>query len=148
MNYLSEIITICISLFCSATIGVILKNTVQKRIDELFKLREENQELKAQQQRIKEHDIISQVVKENLSPINERLANLENISELNTKGTVLLLRNVMSSTKDKAVKQGYITSDQKSDWLEDYNTYKSLGGNHFVEKIDVWKEIIEELPVK
>lgn len=148
MEYLSEIITICISLFCTATIGVILKNTVQKRIDELFKLREENQTLKAKEQREKENSDMVNTIRESLNPINDKLEKLQSNTELNTKGTVLLLRNVMSSTKDKAIKQGYITTDQKSDWIEDYNTYKSLGGNHFVEKIDVWKEIIEELPVK
>ena len=32
--------------------------------------------------------------------------------------------------------------------MELYNTYAKLGGNHFKEYVDAWKQELDELPLK
>jgi len=32
--------------------------------------------------------------------------------------------------------------------MELYNTYKSLGGNHFKEYVNAWKQELEDLPLQ
>ena len=97
----------------------------QKHLEELRAIiREENKDMK--------NDISS--IKDNLA--------------LNTKGTVTILRNDMKKSLDYCKKQGYVSRSDKINWNELYSTYGELGGNHFKEFVNGWKEELEELPVE
>jgi len=111
----------------------------------------EEQLQEAAEQRLK--DSIRGVFQEENKPINEKLDNIttdivaikEDLAN-NTKGTVTLLRNDMKKSLDYCKKQGYASSSDRANWHELYNTYGKLGGNHFKEFVDAWKEEFDELP--
>ena len=44
--------------------------------------------------------------------------------------------------------QGYVSASDKANWTEMYNTYRDLGGNHFKEYVDAWKDEVDQLPRK
>lgn len=98
-------------------------------------------------------DSIRGVFQEENKPINDKLDNITtDIVEIkedlanNTKGTVTLLRNDMKKSLDYCKRQGYTSTSDRANWHELYNTYKGLGGNHFKEFVDAWKEEFDELP--
>ncbi len=106
----------------------------------------------AEDQRLK--DTVRGVFQEENKSINAKLDNItaeveEIKSDLadNTNGTVTLLRNDMKKLLDSCRKQGYASTSDKANWHELYNTYKNLGGNHFKEYVDAWKEEFDDLPV-
>ena len=67
---------------------------------------------------------------------------------LDKEATVVQLRTTMKSKRDEFCSQGYVESSDKSNWIELYNRYRDMGGNHFAEYVDGWKQDIENLPVK
>jgi len=105
----------------------------------------------AADQRLKES--VRGVFQEEVGPINKKLDNITSeINKIkadladNTIGTVTMLRDRMKAIKDECKHEGYASTSTKANWRELYNTYKSLGGNHFKEYVDAWKEELEELP--
>lgn len=99
-------------------------------------------------------DSIRSVFKSEMKPITDKLSNIEGeIIEIkhdladNTIGTVTMLRDRMKAILDECRDAGYATTGTKANWRELYNTYASLGGNHFREYVDAWKQELEDLPV-
>lgn len=99
------------------------------------------------------HDTICGAIRQENQPINAKLDNItKEIEEIkvdladNTKGTVTLLRNDMKKSLDYCKRQGYASASDRANWHELYNTYGNLGGNHFKEYVDAWKEEFDELP--
>ena len=98
-------------------------------------------------------DTVRGVFQEEVSPINGKLDNItieieaikSNLAD-NTIGTVTMLRDRMKAILDECRKDGYASTSTKANWHELYNTYKTLGGNHFREYVDAWKEELEALP--
>lgn len=105
----------------------------------------------AADQRLK--DNIRGVFQEEVVPITVKLDNITSeIEEIkidlaaNTVGTVTMLRDRMKAILDECREAGYATASTIANWHELYNTYKSLGGNHFREYVDAWKQELEDLP--
>ena len=105
----------------------------------------------AAEQRLK--NTVRDVFKEEVHPINVKLDNITKEIEAiksdladNTVGTVTILRDRMKAILDECRERGYASTSTKANWHELYNTYASLGGNHFREYVDAWKEELEELP--
>lgn len=95
------------------------------------------------------------ILKEELEPVIAKIDTTEaHVNEVkedlkcNTIGTITLLRDRMKATLDRCKNQGYASSSDLANWHELYNTYKSLGGNHFKEYVDAWKNELETLPRK
>jgi len=120
-----------------------------------LKNRQEDKEVEDKQevadQRLK--NTVRDVFKEEVHPINIKLDNITKEIEAiksdladNTIGTVTMLRDRMKAIKDECKHEGFASTSTKANWHELYNTYKSLGGNHFKEYVDAWKEELEELP--
>lgn len=98
-------------------------------------------------------DTVRGVFQEEMKPINDKLndisveiENIKNDLADNTIGTVTMLRDRMKSILDACRNDGYASTSTKGNWHELYNTYKGLGGNHFKEYVDAWKEELDELP--
>ena len=96
---------------------------------------------------------IRKAFKEEAKPINDKLDAISSeIEEIkhdladNTVGTVTILRDRMKSILDHARRDGYATTSTKGNWHELYKTYESLGGNHFKEYVDAWKQELDDLP--
>ena len=105
----------------------------------------------AAEQRLK--NTVRDVFKEEVHPINSKLDNItKEIADIkqdladNTVGTVTILRDRMKAILDDCREAGFASTSTKGNWHELYSTYKSLGGNHFKEYVDAWKEELEELP--
>ena len=95
------------------------------------------------------------IIKDELQPLREDVSDIRSdISEvkkqltLDKEATVVQLRTTMKSKRDEFCSQGYVESSDKSNWIELYNRYRDMGGNHFAEYVDGWKQDIENLPVK
>lgn len=111
----------------------------------------EEQLQEAADQRLK--DTVRGVFQEENKGINDKLDTItsdvidikKNLAD-NTKGTVTLLRNDMKKSLDYCKRQGYASAGDRANWHELYNTYGNLGGNHFKEYVDAWKQEFDELP--
>ena len=95
------------------------------------------------------------IIKDELQPLREDVSDIRSdISEvkkqltLDKEATVVQLRTTMKSKRDEFCSQGYVESSDKSNWIELYNRYRDMGGNHCAEYVDGWKQDIENLPVK
>ena len=95
------------------------------------------------------------IIKDELRPVREDVSDIRlDISEvkkqltLDKEATVVQLRTTMKSKRDEFCSQGYVESSDKSNWIELYNRYRDMGGNHFAEYVNGWKQDVENLPVK
>lgn len=98
-------------------------------------------------------DTVRGVFQEEMKPIETKLnsisveiENIKNDLADNTIGTVTMLRDRMKAILDECRAEDYASTSTKANWHELYTTYKSLGGNHFKEYVDAWKEELDELP--
>lgn len=93
-------------------------------------------------------DAIRETMKEETKEIKMEIDAMKRQLELNNIGTVTLLRSDMKMQLDFGEKEGFMSSSGKSNWRELYNTYEELGGNHFKEYVNGWKEQMEHLPTE
>ena len=89
-----------------------------------------------------------QPVREVITDIRSDIAEVKKQLALDKEATIVQLRTTMKSKRDEFCSQGYVESSDKSNWIELYNRYRDMGGNHFAEYVDGWKQDIENLPVK
>ena len=95
------------------------------------------------------------IIKDELQPLRKDVSDIRlDMSEvkkqltLDKEATVVQLRTTMKSKRDEFCSQGYVESSDKSNWIELYNRYRDMGGNHFAEYVNGWKQDVENLPVK
>ena len=89
-----------------------------------------------------------QPVREVITDIRSDIAEVKKQLALDKEATIVQLRTTMKSKRDEFCSQGYVESSDKSNWIELYNRYRDMGGNHFAEYVDGWKHDVENLPVK
>lgn len=89
-----------------------------------------------------------QPVRENISDIRLDMAEVKEQLALDKEATIVQLRTTMKSKRDEFCSQSYVESSDKSNWVELYNRYRDMGGNHFAEYVNGWKQDVEDLPVK
>lgn len=87
-------------------------------------------------------------VREDVSDIRSDIAEVKKQLTLDKEATIVQLRTTMKSKRDEFCSQGYVESSDKSNWIELYNRYRDMGGNHFAEYVNGWKQDVEKLPVK
>ena len=92
--------------------------------------------------------LMRNIVKEECKILQQDITAVKNAVDLNTSGTITLLRNDMKHLLNDYRLQQYITPADKANWHELYDCYRHMGGNHFKEYVDQWKEEINSLPVK
>lgn len=90
---------------------------------------------------------IRHVFREEIQPVSKTVDEIKALSSINARGTLTLLRDRMKMSLNYCKCQGWATSSDKANWLELYNTYKMMGGNHFVEYVDQWKQEMETIPL-
>ena len=128
----------------SAYISERMKHKATKRNQEEDAREAEIAELKHQ----KHLQELRAVIREETAPIKDDIAMIKDNLALNTKGTVTILRNDMKKSLDYFKAKGVMSRSDKTNWRELYNTYAELGGNHFKEFVDGWKEELEEIPTE
>ncbi len=91
---------------------------------------------------------IRQIVREENKSAHDKLDAVSAQLDLNSQGTITLLRDRMKCSLNYCHQQGYKTTTDMANWMELYNSYKNLGGNHFREYVDQWKAGMESLPIQ
>lgn len=139
----------------STLVGLLIKNAAQKKFDAQNKKNQEYEELKHRQRKQERKEEMLEIVDSAVKPIAERIdilgEKVENIQierEKEKRATVVTMRVKMMELHDIYMKRGWCDSHEKSTWEELYNRYKELGGNHFLEYVDLYKAEIEKLPAE
>lgn len=91
---------------------------------------------------------IRKIVREENKSTHDKLDAVSTQLDLNSQGTITLLRDRMKCSLNYCHQQGYKTTTDMANWMELYNSYKNLGGNHFREYVNQWKAEIESLPTQ
>ena len=128
----------------SAYINERMKHKATRRNQEEDLREAEIAELKHQ----KHLEELRAVIREENAGIKADISMIKDNLALNTKGTVTILRNDMKKSLDYFKAQGHISRSDKINWNELYNTYAELGGNHFREFVNGWKDELEDIPTE
>ena len=145
------IISICsliVSVLTLCGFGVYMSLHTKKRFEKREKEKQDAEELKRKAYLDTLTQIISAQLSKEITPLRKDLSEIKENLALNTEGTVTILRNDMKKSLDFYKEKGYATAGDRANWMELYNTYAKLGGNHFREYVDAWKQELEALPLK
>ena len=134
--------TVCSVLGISAYVNERSKRKAQRRN---LQEEQEAQEIEAMRHQRYMNDLRS-IIREEQESLVKDIATIKEDFSLNTKGIVTILRNDMKKSLDHCKEKGFAGSSDKANWRELYNTYSELGGNHFREFVNEWKQEMEELP--
>lgn len=115
---------------------------------DLYTRKKENSEAAKQEREKKNLEKIREVIKEENEPLRKEISNLTDLTNKMKESDVTLLRDRMQCSLNYCKKQGYRSTSDYANWMELLNAYKELGGNHFKEYVNSWKQDMEDLPTK
>lgn len=137
-----QIVTIIISALSFLGFGVVTRYFWEdKRAKKIQNSEEAKKRAKAEKQ-----EETREVIREEIRPLMLNIEQVKATTSLTSTGTLTLLRDRMKSSLNGYRNQGWANSSDKANWFELYSTYKMMGGNHFKEYVDQWKQEIENLP--
>ena len=146
-----SIIGVVVSVLTLFGLGVVMKHFWDDKHEAKKASRTEEKE-RAKKERQEE---IREVIQEELKPLKEEVASVKEGVDNLQKGVarlqssvVTIDRIIMKITLDGYKQQGYASASDRAAWKETYDDYKDLGGNHFKEYVDEWKNILDNLPKK
>ena len=140
--FIVSILTLC-------GFGVFMSLHNQKRCEKKEKKREEEEAARAAANNAELMKLINAALDSKITPIATDVSQIKGNLAQNTEGTVTLLRNDMKKARDYYKdEKHYASTNDKASWMELYNTYSKLGGNHFQEYVDGWKRDVMELPTE
>lgn len=145
------VISICalvVSILTLCGFGVYMSLHTKKRFEKKEAEKAAAEERKARENNEALMRLINAALDTKITPIAEDVSLIKSNLSLNTEGTVTLLRNDMKKALDLYKDRGFASTSDKASWMELYNTYAKLGGNHFREYVDGWKQEVRELPVE
>lgn len=143
-NIWLTIVPIIISILSLLGVGTIFKMFWEDRREQR-KAKSEEEKAKIKKEKQTE---MREVVSDELASIKKDISKLGNQMELNTTGTITLLRDRMKCSLNYCRRMGHASATDKANWMELYNSYRNLGGNHFREYVDQWKSEMENLPTE
>lgn len=142
-------LTVILALGGSALITLIV-NTIWRhsaakiaRIKELEKKAEEDTRREEERKRQEEWENKVLAI---IHPLAEKLDQIQEELKLNKSATTTSLRTELMLLRDRYRDLGYASRNDKAAWNQLYNDYRDLGGNHFKEYVDQWKEEVNNLP--
>lgn len=119
-----------------------------KEKEELEKLQKEQLERERHELYLRREDEWRQTVINLIQPIEQKIDDIREELIENKKATIISLRSNMKSLRDKYKGQGFADAGDKATWAELYSEYRDMGGNHFKEYVDAWKNEVETLPLQ
>lgn len=137
-----NILSIVITVLTFLGFGVVTKYFWEDRRTK----RLQNSEETKQREKEEKQDEIREVIREEILPMKTTIDQIKAQTTLTSTGTLTLLRDRMKTSLNFCRKQKWASSSDKANWFELYNTYKTMGGNHFKEYVDQWKQEMESLP--
>ena len=165
-NWANSLLSAVFSLVVVGIIGLIIQHYIkrtlnrrdkeqQEKLDKETKKQLEYEELKHQKRAAERKEEIKDTVDTALTPIKNKIDEIDSkidtvTDDLNKdrEATVVQMRVNMMNLHSLYKKQGFADSHQKATWNELYNKYRDLGGNHFAEYVDAYKDDIEALPTE
>lgn len=151
MEIAKIILSVCslvVSVLTLCGFGVYMSLSTKKRFDRREQTERENERLRQEANNAALLKMIGDALDAKLSPLADDIVHIKETISLNTEGTVTLMRNDMKKMLDHYKEKGYASASDKAAWTELYNTYRKLGGNHFREYVDAWKQEVLDLPVQ
>ena len=155
-NWVIAVFSALISLIVTTTITAIISTIVQKVVEKKLEA-----SIKAQDVHLKEHDELMKMradiehrkrneeilaaIRKEIVPVSEGISDIKQDLEADRAATIILIRSSMKQLRDKYLKQGFADVGDVATWNELYNNYGALGGNHFKEYVDQWKEEVDSL---
>lgn len=115
---------------------------------DLYTRKKENNDENRKMKEEKNLEKIRTVIKEENASIREEITKVNEAISVLKEGDTTLLRDRMQCSVGFCKRQGYKTSADLASWNEMYSSYQKLGGNHFKEYVNAWKEEMEELPTE
>ena len=143
-----SIIALVVSVLTLCGFGVYMSLHTKKRFEKKEAQRLEAERLRDEANNAALMKLIGAALDAKITPIATDVSTIKCNLSLNTEGTVTLLRNDMKKALDFYKERGWASSNDKAAWMELYNTYGNLGGNHFKEYVDGWKHELKELPLE
>lgn len=151
----STLITAAISTIITTVISLTVKWSIQKHLDKKDEQMEQLEQYKHDQRKKERQQEMTEIVKASIEPVIKRIDEvddkvtiIQSDRKLEREATTVTMRVKMMELRDVYVKRGYCDSHEKATWDELYHRYKNLGGNHFLEYVDQYKEEIHNLPDK
>ena len=146
-----SILSILVSILTLLGVGVVMKHFWDDKHEEKkANAKEAKDRAKAERQ-----NEIREVFREESKPILDQLTTTVNcLQDIHKKigllqdSVVALDRILMKLNLDLYKRQGYASASDRAAWNELYNNYKGLGGNHFKEYVNQWKQSLDRLPTK
>ena len=138
-----------VSILTLCGFGVFMSLHTTKRFKDKEKKKEAEEAARIAANNAALMSLINAALDEKITPIANDVAQIKGNLAQNTEGTVTLLRNDMKKARDYYKdEKHYATTNDKASWMELYNTYSKLGGNHFREYVDGWRRDVMELPTE
>jgi len=137
-----EVVTIIISTLTLLGFGVVMKQYWEDK----HARKVQNSEEVKQRAKTEKQEETREVFREEMAPLIQTIDQIKAMVIVTSAGTVTLLRDRMKTSLGFCKKQKWASSSDKANWIELYNTYKTMGGNHFREYVDQWKQQMEMLP--
>ena len=138
-----------VSILTLCGFGVFMSLHTTKRFKEKEKKKEAEEAARVAANNAALMSLINAALDEKITPIAKDVAQIKGNLAQNTEGTVTLLRNDMKKARDYYKdEKHFATTNDKASWMELYNTYGKLGGNHFQEYVDGWRQEVMELPTE
>ncbi len=152
-NWIITIISAFVSLVVTTAITATVSKVVEKKLEDSFKAQgahlkehDELMKMRADVEHKKRNDEILVAIRKEMAPVSEGISAIKQDLEADRAATIISIRSNMKQLRDKYLKQGFADVGDVATWNELYNNYSALGGNHFKEYVDQWKEEINSLP--
>ena len=115
ITLLYPILSLIVTTIVTSIIGAVFNRLVSKRFnkqDQLIQAQEELRAFKKQEEDHKAAEELMKKINECLAPVNKKVENMEKMLELNTTGTIMLLREAMLQEHNRLIKQEKITQHE------------------------------------
>ena len=156
-NWIIETISAFASLVATtaitAIVSTVIKKVVEKKLDASFKAHDvylkEHDELTKMRTDLEHKKLNEEVlaaIRKEMVPVSEGISAIKQDLDADRAATIISIRSNMKQLRDKYLKQGFADVGDVATWNELYNNYSALGGNHFKEYVDQWKEEVNSLP--
>ena len=150
---ISAFVSLVATTAITAIVSTVIKKVVEKKLDASFKAQsahlkehDELMKMRADLEHKKRNDEILAAIRKEMAPVSEGISTIKQDLEADRAATIISIRSNMKQLRDRYLKQGFADVGDVATWNELYNNYSALGGNHFKEYVDQWKEEVNSLP--
>lgn len=151
MSVIQWISTICSIIGFGSIFSWFVKDQIEKHRKKKQQNNDNEQILEKQKRQEETRCLIKDSLKEvseKIDKLQEEVEGVHNQAALNTEANVTILRDRLKCSLNYCRRQGYKSPSDAANWNELFKTYTNLGGNHFREYVNSWKEEMDSLPIK